>query len=284
MDWLFWTLSNALNLSLSRVIQKKEMTGLEDKSRSFAFIFQIGPGLILLALMIGFGQPFPDFRSEWIYWLISSLSFSLGSFALFKAYALSEVSQVTVLFTFRIIITMLLAYTFLDQEILPNEIMGAAIIILGVLVMLFNGKKLKLNKGNSYALLAAVLFGIAFANEPILLKTNSPLTVIATEFMLGAIVMTIISFKSVKDVPIVLKTTSPLLMTIAISIYAFGAYSLLAAYNSGGTISQVIPVSQLSRVFAVLFGYLLLNERSKMPQKIIGVILGIVGTLVIRFG
>ena len=281
MTWFHWALSNAFFTSLARVLQKKAMNNYEDKSDAFSVIYQLLPALMLLTGVLIFGSPIPDFLADWHNWVIGALSFSLGSIFLFRAYSLSQVSTTSIIFSSRVVWTMVFASILLGESLGFNEISGAVLIFLGIVVVSW-GNGLQFDKGNIFAVLSALFFAIGMVNEPYLLENNETLSVIAFEMMLTAPVIILLRRKSVKDIPIVIRNVNPLLILIPSAMFAFGAFSVLSAYSSGGQLVHITPVTLTSRLFIVILSYIFLDERDKMLQKIIGVILCIAGTLIIR--
>lgn len=194
-----------------------------------------------------------------------TLFYSLGNVLTFKAFKIAEASEVSIIFASSSVWAVL-----------------AALIVLGVVAINYSRTKWQLNKGHLFALLGAMLFGIAFTNDAYIIgRYNSISSYMILAFTLPALATLVFKPKSTTNIPQYLnKKIVPALLLCAV-FYALSAITIFGAYKAGGPASIISPLHQTNIIFTVLIGYFFLKEKDKLPNKIIGTILAFSGALLL---
>ncbi|MBU0535236.1 MAG: DMT family transporter [Patescibacteria group bacterium] len=283
MFWLLLTFASAFSYSLTRILQKILLKDKDSDPFAFGFVFQIAVSIIFLVYTIITKQlEFPNLSGLAINILILCLFYSIGNILTFKAFKLAEVSEVSVLFASSTVWSVIAAVIMLGEKLTPKNILGIIIVVLGLIAINIKKSCWKINKGHLYALLGAMLFGVAFTNDAYIVgRYNSVSAYMMLAFALPAFTSILLKPQSVKNIPqFVSKNAIPRLFFCAI-FYFLSALTIFSAYKLGGPASVISPIQQTSIIFTVIMGYLFLKERDRMPNKIIGTILAFVGVLLL---
>jgi drug/metabolite transporter (DMT)-like permease len=282
MNWFTWAITGNLAIALGRVFIKIYVAKDKTINGAFTILFQLIPALTLLIIFLSIGETFPDLTLAPINWLIGAVSFSVGVVYTFKAYETTEVSNISIVSTVRIVWTMLIAYLFLGEEFTKSGILGTVLILIGVAFLFYQKGKIKVDKGFWYVMISSLGFGIGIANEPLLNQHYSALQVLSVEMLMTAFVIAAYKPSEIKFIPKVFKTIPIWAFIPGILVYTYSTYAGLAAYQAGGPMLLITPLSQLGRIFLVIFGIVIFKEKTRLPQKLIGVLLAIAGSLVIK--
>lgn len=281
MNWFWWIVLSNLAIAIVRVFQKKQIIAQNGKSGTFSMIYQILSGLLVLTVSISMGYGVPDFSLAPINWGIAIFTFGVSGLLLFKAYEYSDVSNISIIATSRIIWTMVIAILFQGEVLTLPIIVGTSLIVFAVMLIFFK-KTGGMDRGAIYAFLAAFAFGIGFANEPYLLEYYAPVQLIAYEMLLVAPVMMLLNPRAAFNLPkVFIKVSKPSIL-ISTTLYGFAAVASLMAYMDSGSLLLITPLSQLGRIFSVTLGIVVLKERKDIPLKILGVTIAVIGALIIK--
>ena len=208
--------------------------------------------------------------------------YSVGSVCIYQAFKESPASEVSIIFTSSSAWAVVSAMIFLGEKLTLSNVFGIVSIIFGVIVINYQKSKWKLEKGHLYALIAAFMFGVAFTNDALIMKyyhTAAPYVFLA--FILPAFAILLYRPKLMASLPYYFskKIIGKLLLTSA--IYALSSIAIYTAYKVGGKASIITPIQQSNVVITVILSYFLLNEKDKLPQKILGAILVFGGAMIL---
>lgn len=194
-------------------------------------------------------------------------------------------------FAFGFIFQLLVAFLFFSYVVVTKTFefpdlssvwVNIVLIFLGVVSVDYNRSKWKINKGHIFAFLGAMLFGLAFTNDAYIIgKYRSISSYMALAFLLPSIGIILLSPKSIKKVKYYFsfKTIGKLLL--AGIFYSLSAITIFTAYKNGGQASIIAPIQRTSVILTVVLSYVYLNERKKVGNKIIGMVLTVVGALLL---
>lgn len=135
----------------------------------------------------------------------------------------------------------------------------------------------------TFAIFAAILWGFNYALAERILNSISPVSLLALEMIIGAIVFTGISFFTTmkRDVELLTTDTGLLLITVAeIAIVLIASYFIAASINlKNATIAGIIELTY--PIFTILFTWFFFNQVHVNFSVIIGGLLIFIGVLVI---
>lgn len=218
----------------------------------------------------------------WIFLILSGASTGASWLCYFKALQIGDINKVVPIDKSSIILTILLAFPFLKEEISPLKLICVLLIGIGTFLMITKKEGTKKDtegkKWLVYALLSAVFASLTSILGKIGISgINSNLgTAIRTIVVL--IMAWIVVFATGKQ-HTVKQTDRKELGFICLSGIATGA-SWLCYYKAlqDGLASVVVPIDKLSILITILFSWLVFHE--KLSRKaLLGLILVVAGTL-----
>lgn len=219
-----------------------------------------------------------------LFLILSGLSTGGSWLCYFKALQLGDVNKVVPIDKSSTILTMILAFIFLNEKITINMVIGMIGIAIGTYLMIQKKEKsekiVKRKAWLIYALLSALFASLtSILGKVGIENVESNLgTAIRTIVVLVMAWIIVFATKKQRDIKKIDKRS---LIFLILSGVATGA-SWLCYYKAlqDGLASIVVPIDKLSILVTVLFAYIFLKEKlSKKP--LLGLILIVVGTLLL---
>ena len=219
-----------------------------------------------------------------LFLILSGLSTGASWLCYFKALQLGDVNKVVPIDKSSTILTMILAFIFLNEKITINMVIGMIGIAIGTYLMIQKKEKAeKIVKGKAwliYALLSALFASLtSILGKVGIENVESNLgTAIRTIVVLVMAWIIVFATKKQRDIKKIDKRS---LIFLILSGVATGA-SWLCYYKAlqDGLASIVVPIDKLSILVTVLFAYIFLKEKLS-KKSLLGLILIVVGTLLL---
>ena len=202
----------------------------------------------------------------------------------FKALQLGDVNKVVPIDKSSIILTMVLAFIFLGENITINMVVGMIGIGIGTYLMIQKKESIeKVVKGKAwlvYALLSAIFASLTSILGKVGIENVESNLGTAIRTIVVLIMAWIIVFVTKKQCD-VKKIDKKSLLFLILSGIATGA-SWLCYYKAlqDGLASIVVPIDKLSILVTILFAYVFLKEKLS-KKSIVGLVLIVVGTLIL---
>lgn len=219
-----------------------------------------------------------------LFLILSGLSTGGSWLCYFKALQLGDVNKVVPIDKSSTILTMILAFIFLNEKITINMVIGMIGIAIGTYLMIQKKEKsekiVKRKAWLIYALLSALFASLtAILGKVGIENVESNLgTAIRTIVVLVMAWIIVFATKKQRDIKKIDKRS---LIFLILSGVATGA-SWLCYYKAlqDGLASIVVPIDKLSILVTVLFAYIFLKEKLS-KKSLLGLILIVVGTLLL---
>lgn len=219
-----------------------------------------------------------------LFLILSGLSTGGSWLCYFKALQLGDVNKVVPIDKSSTILTMILAFIFLNEKITINMVIGMIGIAIGTYLMIQKKEKsekiVKRKAWLIYALLSALFASLtSILGKVGIENVESNLgTAIRTIVVLVMAWIIVFAAKKQRDIKKIDKRS---LIFLILSGVATGA-SWLCYYKAlqGGLASIVVPIDKLSILVTVLFAYIFLKEKLS-KKSLLGLILIVVGTLLL---
>ena len=221
---------------------------------------------------------------NFLFLILSGLSTGGSWLCYFKALQLGDVNKVVPIDKSSTILTMILAFIFLNEKITINMVIGMIGIAIGTYLMIQKKEKAeKIVKRKAwliYALLSALFASLtSILGKVGIENVESNLgTAIRTIVVLVMAWIIVFATKKQRDIKKIDKRS---LIFLILSGVATGA-SWLCYYKAlqDGLASIVVPIDKLSILVTVLFAYIFLKEKLS-KKSLLGLILIVVGTLLL---
>ena len=135
--WKAYALLSALFAALTAIFAK---VGVKDVNSNLATAIRTSVILVLTWGIVLFGQHVSEIRdvskNTWIFLILSGVATGLSWLFYFKAIQLGDVSRVAPIDKLSVVITILLAFIFLHEQVNLRVVIGALLITAGSVLML----------------------------------------------------------------------------------------------------------------------------------------------------
>lgn len=213
----------------------------------------------------------------WILALISAATFGVSSLFSFKAYKISDASSVSLIHKLNIVIAAFLGIIFLGEKYNSLAYFGLTLIFLSAFTLVYEGKKISIEKGILFALIMAFTSALAGVFDKVVLKDFSPFTYVFLNNILITLLFSIPKPSIKESVQIFKRNTK---LVIASSVLSVGSWATFLFVLQSTDVSRTFPIyKSLSLIVPVLAGIFILKENKKLSQKIIGTVIGAIGIL-----
>ncbi|MBV9491894.1 MAG: EamA family transporter [Verrucomicrobia bacterium] len=136
MEWLVWSVLSAVFAGATAVLAKVGVTGV---SPNFATAIRTAVVLaftILLVWLVDRPAGWPVFAAgTWVFLILSGIATGLSWLCYFRALQVGEVTKVAPIDKLSVVVAMGLSAVFLGERLSPKEILGAALIVAGAVVL-----------------------------------------------------------------------------------------------------------------------------------------------------
>ena len=281
--WILYAFGSALFAGATSILAK---IGIEDVDSHVATALRTSVVLIFLWLMVfivGSQSQLVDISiKSYIFLILSGMATGASWLCYFKALQLGDVNKVVPIDKSSTILTMVLAFIFLKEDITVPMVIGMIAIGLGTYLMIQKKEEEQKKVKNKAWLIYAVLSAVCASLTSILAKIG----IENVESNLGTAIRTIVVLMMAwlivflqKKHGQVKKISKKSLLFIGLSGIATGA-SWLCYYKAlhDGLASIVVPIDKLSILVTVAFAYIFLKEKLS-KKSAAGLILITVGTL-----
>lgn len=267
----------AASITLQRIILK------DDKSDAVAYsiLFQILTGFIIFVYAVLNGFQMPNILNYPLQYILMTALYAFGNVMIFKSLQSIPASQFTILFATRAFWTILVAMLFLNESFSLIHGIGTLLIIAAVVLASWQGHKLSFSKGEIYALLAAISFGIAFANDAYIIQNEDVPSYLAVAFVLPGLAIIATRLNALTKMKQLINISFLKKMTLIGVLYAISAIAIFQAYQVGRNAAQIAPLNQTSTLLTVLFGIIVLKERDNLLKKIAASIIAFIGIILL---
>lgn len=281
--WILYAFGSALFAGATSILAK---IGIEDVDSHVATALRTIVVLIfswLMVFIVGSQSQLVDISiKSYRFLILSGMATGASWLCYFKALQLGDVNKVVPIDKSSTILTMVLAFIFLKEDITVPMVIGMIAIGLGTYLMIQKKEEEQKEVKNKAWLIYAVLSAVCASLTSILAKIG----IENVESNLGTAIRTIVVLMMAwlivflqKKHGQVKKISKKSLLFIGLSGIATGA-SWLCYYKAlhDGLASIVVPIDKLSILVTVAFAYIFLKEKLS-KKSAAGLILITVGTL-----
>lgn len=214
--------------------------------------------------------------------IISVLLSAVSDFLLLFATKNADTADTSILMPLSNIWVLLFAALFLKESLSLWKIVGVSMVVLGSVITLSKGKRIVLNKG----IIAALVYGLLITGTIVIdkgISNNFSLPVYSAIFyFLSSAVLTVLAGKqSVKKIATEWRINRWWSAIIGVQ-WALFSLTLLFAYSQTEA-STAVPIMRVFIVLVTAYSILILKEKERMWQKILGSIIVTGGALVLAY-
>lgn len=257
----------------------KDITEEKYSSFSYGFLQYFLNFLIFLVPAVFFVK-LPPISTSYLYLLAVVVITLLANTLTIKAYKTEDISSMSILSSVTLLTSVLLGVTFLAENLNVYKISGIFIIVLGIFVIFFEGKKLVARRGLLIALVAKILWGIQPLIDKKALNSFDLLSYLV-------IVMGILSFSHfllpevVKEARLIFTKYRWQIIISRLFVIA-GLFTYLWSIKRGSISIVNTNVDTFFLLVTVLIGIIYLKERKNIAKKLIGCLVCILGIVLLN--
>jgi len=219
----------SFSVILQRILLKDEKT----EPISFAIFFQLGVAVVTAILVLLFVGKITLPNLSEISWnvLLMTVLYALANVFLFKSLKTIEASRFAVIFSSKTLFAVLGVTIFLNEGLRLIQWVGALLILAGVVTVSIKRLDLKIGKGDLFAFVAAILFGLANTNDRLLVGFFNPYSYVVLGFVLPAILMSAFYPKSLLKMTIYFRRRFVNKMLLLCAMYGQSAVTFLRPFR-----------------------------------------------------
>lgn len=178
--------------------------------------------------------------------------------------------------------TILTVALILQEKMNWVQIGGTALIFVGIICASWEAKRLSLQKGDYLALAAALVFGLANANDRFILQQLPVYSYLVLAFLLPALVIILWKPQELRYLQTFLQPPLFAKMLLLNIFWAISAATFFAALSIAPNAAQVVMAGLTSVIVITGLSVVFLKERNHLWQKIIGAVVGFVGLMLLN--
>lgn len=281
--WILYAAASAVFAGVTTIFLKKGVHTTNTNAALALRTIVIFVFSIIIVLITGSQNQIYTIKNKtWIFLILSGLSTGAGWYYYYKALQFGNVNKVSPLSKSSLVLTILLSFIFLNEEINAGKLFSIIVITIGTYFIIDYKKSKSENADNNKWLIYAVLSLLFSAVTPIFGKIG----IDEIESNLGSAIRTFVVViaawlilfikKDYKEFKNVNKSEIKFIILSGIT----GGSSWLLYYKAlqDGVTSAVAAIDKLSLLVAIILSYFIFDE--KMNKKtVLGLILILAGTI-----
>jgi drug/metabolite transporter (DMT)-like permease len=282
MAWQFLILASVFLYSVSVLLQRILLKEERSDPKAYSVFFQLLTGFLIGGFGVLFKDvTFPNLRPLLLNLFLMALLYGFGNVFIFEALKTLEASRFTIIFASRALFTILASSLFLKEGLLPLQLLGTFLILLGVVLVNIESARLTFSRRELIAFFAAASFGLANTNDRFLLQEFKSYPYMFLVFIVPAILIVLLYPRTVKKMVVFLESGVLVKMLLLCVVYAASAITFFSALQIARNSSQVVSINLTSVIVTVLLAIAFLKERKHLPQKLLGSLASFVGLLLV---
>lgn len=277
MSWQILLVISIVFLSLNGLFHKSLLKSDNDPRAQVIVFLGLG-GIISIFIALLRGKLQLEFPPSLIFNFLILAIFATTAYILkYRGFQLISASEVVIFATTAKFWNVLGASIFLHEVITIRKIIGTIIILIGIAITMYIDKKFKMNKGIFFVLLAAFLMGLSDISGFYILKTMDASSYQVYFYLLPVITLLLVSPSAIKKISYYFKPDRALKVTVLAMFDTLGMLALFLAYQAGGKVSVIGPLSATKVILTVVLAIIILKERANLKQTLIGAAVTVFG-------
>lgn len=282
MSWQILVALSVVLYSVSVLLQRVILKESNSKPIAYSIFYQflIGIFMAVIALFFG-GIHLPNLRPLIFNLILMALFYGFSNIFIFKSLKQTEASKFTIIFSTRAFFTIFASSLLLKEFLTTKQFIGVSFIFLGVILVNLKSRKFSLGRGEFFALLGAICFGLANSNDRYLLKHFELYSYMAVCFIVPSLVMSCIYHRELEHIKLFLSKKVLKKVLLLCIFYGSAALTFFAALQIGSNSSQIASINLSSVIITVLLSIIFLKEREIISKKLIAAIVSFIGLLLL---
>jgi drug/metabolite transporter (DMT)-like permease len=282
MSWQVYIVISIFLLSCNGLFHRSLLKDDNSSPQAQTIIFLGIGGVIAIIIAIvrgGLNLHFPIFLI-WNF-LLLAVMLTPAYLLKYKAFQLIGASEVVMFSVTARLWTVAGAFFVLHEVITLKMVVGAVIILAGVMITRYEQRKFTINKGVLLVLSSAFLFGIGEINGYFILRNYDSNNFLIYSELLPVIALLLIQPKSIKKVGYYFRKDRAIKLLLLCFCDALGNLALYQAYKVGNNAAVIGPLRAMSVIVTVILATVILKERNNVKNKFIGAAVSVAGVILL---
>ena len=287
LDWFTLAIFASIASSLTEVFKKAVLKNSNIHPIAFGVYFNVLVSIVSLPFAFSSIISLHLNYSAWILTLIMGIMYAISNIFYYNALKMTEVSQVGIISSSRSIWLLIGGLIFLGERVNAFEIAGVILIVLGIIIIYWNGKGLAdFGTPQIFLFIFAIVSCVPSIIGTYLLDNyfnNVALYQVLSYFLPAVFNIIFMPSALIKIKPLLKIDKNNIFVMISASLTAAAIFMYFSAFKAGGQLSVVGPIWQASIILTVVCGILFLNEKQKLLKKLSSVVIVVIGICLMRF-
>lgn len=282
MSWQLFIGLSVLLYSVNSLLHRVLMKDKESDPYAQATVFTglVGLFSFIVLLFRGGFQSYPSWEVLPLFFLLTLFT-AVAMVFTFKGIKLIGASEHTILLTSSRLWLIVGAMLFLHESMTMQKFIGAGLILAGAVITEWRGRKFSFNTGSFYVLAAAFFFAWGEIISFFVLRNFEVFSFMVYAPLMIMTALIVIRPQVIKEIPFYFKPKRALNVVVTSVNDGLANIFGFIAYQIGRNALQVGPLGATQTIVTVLLALIILKERDNMPQKILGAIIAVIGTILL---
>lgn len=284
MSWFELTLIYLIFMVTAAIINKKTLLVKGIDELVFGAFVQLSAGLFSLAIALKEGFQYSLVSGSIKLFPLMLVTYLIAVSLFYTGLKRVDLSKVTILNSTGSVWSLILGVLLLNEGVTLSKIFGIVLIVVACTIPLINKNKVALGKFEKYILISALFSALGAVLDKKLNSYGSAISYIAISFTLYGFFMLLIFGKRTL---LAFKFTfrkREFWRGVLINgfLYSLAFWALFSAYQRGGEVSRMFPITLSSSVIVPILGIVLLKEYDKWKLKLVAVTVLLAGLWFIK--
>ncbi len=278
MTWFIYALLGALCVAATRIVSRALLRRQGDPL-FFTAVNDFVAGAVVLPFIFS-DLHLPTMGKTWVYFSLVTMFAFLSDWFAFRALRRVDVSVFQIIDQIRQPLLIILGFMLFSEPITSLKVLGVFLVAIGATAAVLDPKRLRPDGGVGLALLSTVFAAVAVIFIKFAIVDFSAPAFASLE-LLGISVLCMVAARFDHHRLLAEMRLNQWGLFAAGALFGLGEILEFTALRIG-EISRVLPVFQTSVIFTVIGGVLLLGERERLGQKVIGAVVVVIGLTMLR--
>lgn len=248
---------------------------------ALTILLQLLSGVIVLILMPLFKFQFPTSINTYLLLGLACIFYAIADRVNTTARRGLEVSVYSILGQLSTVFVIAWGIIFFKEKIIIKQLLGALLIIIGNVMVLYKKGKFEWNKYILFSLLGNLAMSIGISVDVgISNHFNLPIYVAIT-LIVPAFLLLVFERVKIKEVINEYKTGDRKAILLVCASWGIMIITMLRAYEFG-SVTTIAPLCAITTILNVFVAYFALKEKSSLLKKILAAIIVIAGIILIK--
>ncbi|OGG08875.1 hypothetical protein A2154_04090 [Candidatus Gottesmanbacteria bacterium RBG_16_43_7] len=279
MNWFWLSLVYVLFLVCAELINKVSITDKRIDEVVFGASVQLTTGIFCLFLSFFLGWNFTFSTESVVLFAGMSITYIVAVSMYFRGLKHIDISRVSILSSLGSIWSLIMGLVILREQMTLMKVIGVLCIGAAGVVVSLKKQKVQLDLYTLLILGATVFYALGAVFDKRLNSYGTPLSYITLSFSFVGIGILLVFANRTKAA---FKKTFKMMqfwrgILVNGALYSLGFTALFEAYNRGGEVSRLYPITHSTAVMVPILGIVILKERGNVVQKMLATGILLVG-------